>query len=149
MRHCPRDEFAAGESKCLDSGAIKFPILQNGGADTWRAETEFHGVRTLPFEFVCLRAVSGETPGNLRASLSPILDRLLFWYHPRVSHPPKSNTLTDPMMPRIRKLAQQRHAQSVDRAQMASQREFARQEREDKVIAEFLEWNPPGNIWRM
>lgn len=49
----------------------------------------------------------------------------------------------------IRKLAQQRHAQSVDRAQKASQREFARQEREDKAIAEFVAWNPPEDIWRM
>jgi hypothetical protein len=93
--------------------------------------------------------VSAETPGNQRASLLPILDRLLFWYHPRVSHPPKSNTLTDPVIPWIRKLAQERHAQSVDRAQKASQGEFAGQEREDKAIAEFLAWNPPGNFRRM
>jgi hypothetical protein len=53
------------------------------------------------------------------------------------------------MILRIRKLAELRYAQSVDRAQKASQREFARQEREDKAIAEFMEWNPPDNFWRM
>jgi len=72
-----------------------------------------------------------------------------FCYDPRVSRPFRLNTPTDLLITGIRKLAQQRHAQSEERAQKASQREFARQEREDKVVAEFLSWNLPGNIWRM
>ena len=51
------DKFAARESKCLDSGAIQFRILHNADADTGKAETEFHGVRGLPFEFVCERCL--------------------------------------------------------------------------------------------
>jgi hypothetical protein len=66
-----------------------------------------------------------------------------------MSLPPKSNTPTDPIILRIQKLAQQRHAQSIGRAQKTSQGEFARQERADKAIAEFLAWNPPGNFWWM
>jgi len=93
--------------------------------------------------------VSGETPGKQRAFRCPFSAWLLFWYDPRVSRALRSNTPTDPLITEIRKLAQQRYAQSVDRAPKASQREFARQEREDKAIAEFLAWNPPANIWRM
>jgi len=62
------------------------------GSESRKAAREFQDPRALPREFVCQRAVSGETPGNQRAFESPILDRFLFWYHPRESRPPKSNT---------------------------------------------------------
>jgi hypothetical protein len=59
------------------------------------------------------------------------------------------DTPLHPTILSIRKLAQQRHAQSIERAQKASQREFARQARDDRAIEDFQKWRPPGQFWRM
>jgi hypothetical protein len=42
-------------------GSVSVPGFPRTVARTRESETEFHEVRA-PFEFVCLRAVSGETP---------------------------------------------------------------------------------------
>jgi len=70
-------------------------------------------------------------------------------YSPKKERQAPPDAPVDPAVLEIRRLAQQRYAQKTDQLQAASQREFARQEREDKAIAEFLAWNPPANIWRM
>jgi len=48
-----------------------------------------------------------------------------------------------------RRLAQQRHAQTIERAQKASQGEFARQAREDKAIHLIPGVEPAANFRRM